>query len=386
VEAYVERRDSLRGAVSAAREAFTRARAEYERMDHRKSVDAARRQSMERSLEDLTRQEQASHAALTVLQGEVESTRVVLAEREAEVERARARAGEAQEARERKDAALVAARSALDETRDRAAALDVRLAERRAQLDSLAGHVAERYAVDIASWEAETSFDVQGAAQRLSELKDRIARLGDVNITAIADAKELEERHAFLAGQRNDLETSIEDLRRTITELSRTTRTRFRDTFEGVNEKFRQIFVELFRGGQASLQMTNPHNLLETGVELEVQPPGKKVGNLAMLSGGERALTAVSLIMALFALRSTPFCLLDEVDAPLDHANVGRFNTLLHRMSDRTQFIVITHQPRTMENAHALYGITMAEAGVSQVVSVEFAANDTESVSLAATA
>ena len=206
----------------------------------------------------------------------------------------------------------------------------------------------------------------------MAELKDRIQRLGEVNVTAITDARELEERFGFLETQRNDLETSMEDLNRTIAELSRTTRSRFRETFDKANEKFSELFVELFRGGSASLKLTNPSNLLETGVEIEAQPPGKRVGN-SMLSGGERALTAVSLIMALFSLRATPFCLLDEVDAPLDDANVSRFNALLQRMSERTQFIVITHNQTTMEACHSLYGVTMPEPGVSQVVSVSLA-------------
>jgi len=229
-------------------------------------------------------------------------------------------------------------------------------------------------------------FDAETAVARIDIIKQKIASLGEVNVTAIADARELEERYSFLEAQKTDLEASMEDLRRTIAELSRTSRARFRETFDAANAKFQEVFVELFRGGQASLQLTNPQNLLESGVEIEVQPPGKRVGSLSLLSGGERALTAVSLIMSLFSLRATPFCVLDEVDAPLDDANVGRFNAMLRRMCDKTQFIVITHNQRTMESSDALYGVTMPEPGVSQLVSVRLSDREEGRLSLAASA
>ncbi|MCA9680953.1 MAG: DUF924 family protein, partial [Myxococcales bacterium] len=153
-------------------------------------------------------------------------------------------------------------------------------------------------------------------------------------------------------------------------ELDAEIRERFAETFEAVNEMFQRLFPRLFNGGQAKLVLTDPSDLLTTGVDILAQPPGKKIASLELLSGGEKALTAVSLIFGIFLIKSSPFCLLDEVDAPLDEANVGRFSDLVRELSQRTQFIIITHNKRTMEIADRLYGVTMQQRGVSKLVSV----------------
>ncbi|HKJ89301.1 MAG TPA: chromosome segregation protein SMC, partial [Gammaproteobacteria bacterium] len=155
-----------------------------------------------------------------------------------------------------------------------------------------------------------------------------------------------------------------------IAKINRTTRKRFRETFELVNAKFQEVFPRLFRGGRAELQLTDEQDLLETGIEIIVQPPGKKLQNVNLLSGGEKALTAVALIFSIFMIKPSPFCLLDEVDAPLDDANIGRFNEMVREMTDISQFIIITHNKRTMEIADTLFGVTMEEPGVSKLVSV----------------
>ena len=165
----------------------------------------------------------------------------------------------------------------------------------------------------------------------------------------------------------------MEDLRGTIARLNRLSRQRFKDAFDRVNEIFHHTFPRLFHGGKAWLQLTDENNLLETGVEIFVQPPGKKLGNINLLSGGEKALTAVSLIFSLFLHKPSPFCVLDEVDAPLDDANIGRFARMVLEMSDRSQFLLITHNKKTMESCNMLYGVTMREPGVSKIVSVEMA-------------
>jgi chromosome segregation protein len=214
---------------------------------------------------------------------------------------------------------------------------------------------------------------VDAADARMQELRAAVEALGEVSLTAIDEAREVGERHAFLSAQKQDLEESIARLRAAIARIERASKERFRETFALVNEKFQQVFPRLFRGGRAELQLVpdpqNPDG--EPGVEIVAQPPGKKLASVNLLSGGEKALTAVSLIFAIFLIKPTPFCLLDEVDAPLDDANVGRYNEMVREMSRTSQFIVITHNKRTMEVADALYGVTMEEPGVSKTVSVK---------------
>jgi chromosome segregation protein len=201
-------------------------------------------------------------------------------------------------------------------------------------------------------------------------LREKLGRLGEVNTGAIEELQELEQRAQFLRAQKEDLERSLADLERTIQRLNRASRTRFAETFAAVNEKFQSVLPRLFRGGEARLVLTDEHNLLETGVEIVVRPPGKRLDTVTLLSGGEKALVAVSLIFSLFLINPTPFCFLDEVDAPLDDANIGRFTNLVRETSARSQFIMITHNKRTMQAADVLYGVTMEEPGLSKIISV----------------
>jgi chromosome segregation protein len=205
---------------------------------------------------------------------------------------------------------------------------------------------------------------------RRQELRDKIARLGEVNPGAAAELAEVEERYTFLQSQETDLRRSLDDLQNTIIKLNRESRERFRDTFIQVDVKFREVYGRLVEGGEAQITLTNEEDLTESGVEIAVQPPGKRLRSLQLLSGGEKALAALSFTFALFLIRPSPFCVLDEVDAPLDDANVGRFNQLVKEMSAATQIVLITHNKRTMEAAGTLYGVTMQEPGVSTVVSV----------------
>jgi chromosome segregation protein len=207
--------------------------------------------------------------------------------------------------------------------------------------------------------------------QKLEDLKGQAERMGAINLTAIEEYDELAKRHAFMSEQKSDLERSLADLKAAIVKINRASRERFRETFDLVNEKFQQVFPRLFNGGRAGLVLTQDDGGdSEAGVEIFSQPPGKKLQSVNLLSGGEKALTAVSLIFAIFLIKPTPFCLLDEVDAPLDDANVGRYNELVKEMSKASQFILITHNKRTMEMVDTLYGVTMEEPGVSKLVSV----------------
>ena len=203
-------------------------------------------------------------------------------------------------------------------------------------------------------------------------IRDReIDKLGEVNLAAIEEYDEVAERYEWLEKQRADLEESVDSIRKTIARINRTCRERFRETFDRVTEHFRDIYPRLSGGGQARLALTNEEDLLETGVEIFVQPPGKRLQNLSLLSGGEKALCAIALIFALFRVKPSPFCVLDEVDAPLDEGNGARYNDMLREMCDLTQFIVITHNKKTMECADTLYGVTMPDPGVSRLVTVK---------------
>jgi chromosome segregation protein len=162
----------------------------------------------------------------------------------------------------------------------------------------------------------------------------------------------------------------LDDLEKAISQINRTTRRRFKETFIKVNEKFQQVFPQMFNGGQAELRLTDEDDLLETGIDIIAQPPGKRLQSVNLLSGGEKALTAVALIFSLFLIKPTPFCILDEVDAPLDDANISRFAKMVQEMTDQSQFIIITHSKRTMGIVDIMYGVTMQEPGVSKLVSV----------------
>jgi len=206
---------------------------------------------------------------------------------------------------------------------------------------------------------------------RIQELANLIDRMGPVNLEAMEEYKKTQERFEFYTTQKADLEKALDDLERAIQQMNRESKRLFRTTFDSINERFKAIFPSMFRGGRASLSLTNPDDLLETGVDILAQPPGKKVTSIELLSGGEKALTAVSLIFAIFQHKPSPFCVLDEVDAPLDEANVTRFNDMIRTMTDRSQFILITHIKRTMQSVDVLYGVTMQEPGVSRLVSVK---------------
>lgn len=248
----------------------------------------------------------------------------------------------------------------------------LRQQELAVEIEHLLEMVAEKFDVDLTECQVAEADEVelQRLQLQLRDLQQRISALGEVNLTAIEEYRELEERYDFLVTQRDDLNQSLDDLQKAIGKMNRTTRRRFKETFELVNSQFKQVFPRLFRGGQAELRLTDENDLLETGVEIIVQPPGKKLQSVNLLSGGEKALTAVAVIFSLFLIKPTPFCMLDEVDAPLDDANIDRFAEMVTEMSKNSQFIIITHSKRTMAAADILHGITMQEPGVSKLVSV----------------
>jgi chromosome segregation protein len=251
--------------------------------------------------------------------------------------------------------------------------IQLSLAEKRLGLQHLVANLREKYDIELDTLSIDSFENGPSKADlvtEIDELRGRLERMGEVNLAAIGEYEELTTRFKFMSQQKEDLEKSIADLQQTIVKLNRVCRLRFKESFEAINEKFEVIFPRLFRGGKAKLMLTDENDYLETGVDIVVQPPGKKLQSITLLSGGEKALTAVSLLFAIFLTKPSPFCFLDEVDAPLDDANIDRFTELIGELSEHSQFVLVTHNKKSMQAAEVLYGITMAEPGVSKVVSV----------------
>lgn len=224
---------------------------------------------------------------------------------------------------------------------------------------------------EVSFWQVPDDFDLDAAKARLDELRAKIDALGPVNMMALQELTDIEERFEFLNAQKTDIESAISDTQSAIAEIKKRSRERFIETFYAVNENFKTMFVELFGGGQAEMRLIDETDVLESGIEIIAQPPGKRLQNVLLLSGGEKAMTAMALVLGIFKYRPSPFCLLDEVDAPLDETNIGRFSDKILEMSNNTQFMVITHSKRTMEAAKTLYGVTMEDPGISKLISVK---------------
>ncbi len=262
------------------------------------------------------------------------------------------------------------------EVRDARAALDVQRAEAQARqtfvhenCQTELGQSLEELARELTFPE---EFDLDASHTRVEELRTRLEGFGGVNMMALEELAEAEERLLFLTVQRQDIVEGISATEEALREIKRRSRERFRHAFEQINKNFSALFQELFGGGRGEMSLIDADDVLESGIDVVAQPPGKRLQNVLLLSGGEKAMAALALVLGIFHYRPAPFCLLDEVDAPLDEANVGRFTDKVVQMSSDTQFIVITHNKRTMEMARALYGVTMEEVGVSKLVSVKF--------------
>ncbi len=240
------------------------------------------------------------------------------------------------------------------------------------KLDGLLNRLSEEYQItyDAARDNYVLEIDENTARTKVNHLKREIRDLGDVNVGSIAEFERVNGRYTFLTEQKADLEGAINNLMEIITDLDETMKKRFNDTFELVNKEFGVVFKKLFRGGEASLILTEPDDILNTGVDIKAEPPGKSLKTVSTLSGGEMTLTAIALLFSILNIRVVPFCVLDEVEAALDEANVDQFGTYIKEYENNSQFIVITHKKRTMEYANTLYGITMQESGVSKLVSV----------------
>ncbi|MCB1626475.1 MAG: chromosome segregation protein SMC [Xanthomonadales bacterium] len=346
------RRESLQAALR-------RAEQELAQVGQRSELIATERQKTEAPLpqleSDLARQ----------LERRV-SVEAALAQARERLEQAQQSMRSLEQSRQAHDQALQKAREAVTAEQLKTQALQLRREDMATAL-AASGH-------DPVAVLATLADDARAGdwAQRVSEVETRVRRLEPVNLAAISELAQQEERKGYLDSQHADLSEALETLEGAIAKIDRETRTRFKDTFDRVSAGVKEIFPRLFGGGHAYLELTG-EDLLSTGVTIMARPPGKRVSNIGLLSGGEKALTAVSLVFAIFRLNPAPFCLLDEVDAPLDEANVGRFSEMVVEMSKSVQFIVVTHNKVTMESMTQLAGVTMREPGVSRLVSVDLA-------------
>ena len=278
--------------------------------------------------------------------------------------------------------ALQAVKAELADTRERAEALERDAMEcalgcerSRTLVEELGRGFAEKFQTEFEAVEDELSTtlaarDAVADEARLAELRAKAERLGEVNLAAESEVKELEERSGVLNAERIDLEAAVKDLTHTIQKLNREARRRFSETFEGAARNFAELFPKLLRGGKGRLELLPADDVLEAGVNILVQPPGKKVKEIGLLSGGEKALCAMALIFSLFLLNPSPFCVMDEVDAPLDEFSLAAFTSLVGELKGRSQFIVITHNQRTMQRADHIHGVTMERPGISRLISL----------------
>ena len=320
----------------------------------------------------------------------IDSARDELAAAELEITARRDENADAATAVEGIDADLRAKRQALTGWHDRKAREEVRETQLRLRQENLHEQTAQRYGIDLKLFAPEpraflesyqtlaeqpgTAVDWARVEVLVAGLREKLDAIGAVNVDAIAEYDALEERYQFLESQNADLVAAKTDLLEIIAKINATTRTLFAETFERVRVNFQEMYTELFGGGRANLLLANEEDPLECGIDIIARPPGKQLQSITLLSGGEKTMTAVALLFAIYMVKPSPFCVLDEMDAPLDESNIARFLKILDRFVAQSQFIVITHNKRTIARADVLYGVTMEEAGVSKLVAVRLAA------------
>ncbi|HEY0408794.1 MAG TPA: AAA family ATPase, partial [Candidatus Dormibacteraeota bacterium] len=388
-EPSTEDRDRLRASVAAARQSETEIRLAVRTAEERARALHGRAESLRRqSRQELAARERAATARVARERGAA-----VAADVRAAAERALAVLGTSLTRAATERDALAAARNAqeaellevrtrvrtataeLDRLTDEVHRDEVARAEQRYRIEALEARAAEEYGVDLATLLAEYApggpvpFDRPVEERRAAKAERDLATLGKVNPLALEEFAALEERHGFLATQLEDLKSTRRDLLTVVREVDSRIHQVFAAAYADVEREFEKVFAILFPGGTGRLVLTDPDDLLTTGIEVEARPPGKKVKRLSLLSGGERSLTAVALLVAIFRARPSPFYVLDEVEAALDDVNLGRLLTLVEQLRSTSQLIIITHQKRTMEIADALYGVSMAGDGITAVVS-----------------
>jgi chromosome segregation protein len=354
------------------------AAAAFERIQSLVTELAARMQTLSASLQAFAEEHRQREAETLQLAQQLVA---LAAEREAAETRSTQLRAESEQARAQREALeqeLRAARQSLDQARDRKGELGVASARLTSDRNHLAetcqnelGLLPEQLLAD-ASVLVVTGEQLTAEDASYHEMRSRLEAMGPVNMMALEEYNETAQRHGFLEGQRKDLLESIANTQNTIREIDTVSRQLFQQAFERINENFQMTFRKLFGGGQGFMRLTDEENTAESGIDVVASPPGKKLQNVLLLSGGEKALTALALLVGIFQYQPSPFCLLDEVDAPLDETNIGRFLDLVREMSERTQFVLITHSKKTMGAAPVMYGVTMQQPGVSKLVSVKF--------------
>jgi chromosome segregation protein len=367
---------TARERLGAARSEFDQNRQALEEIVSRRSALDAEQAGIRQRLDQIAQETATFDVRFSEALDQQEELRVKLAGQEETIAQCRIRiqAGETE---------LEQRRQAMDVQREHKSRLEVEQARLENEITHLEEgavmefHQSLRPMVDDSEVDTE-ELGVEEASKRYLEYREKTERMGSVNLIAVEEYDREEERLLFHQAQEQDIAESIVSTQKGIEEIDRRSARLFKDTFEQINLHFREMFQVLFGGGFCELRLVDEENLLESGVDIVASPPGKKLQNLLLLSGGEKALTALALLLAIFKYRPSPFCILDEVDAPLDESNIERFVNLTKQMSDQTQFVLITHNKRTMEIADSIYGITMEEAGISKVLSVQL--KDVESV------
>ena len=361
-EARKSRLSALESELAHARRETDDLEAQFD--EHRATLQRSyvERAEFERELDTLSAQDTAARAR----EGELE----------AELSRLRADCDASERALEGRRADYKNAQESLTALEAEATECGLKRERARALSEELARAFIEKFGAEFDAMAAEIipALDGRVAAHddaRIVELRAKMERIGEVNLAADSEVKELEERAGMLGTERADLQSALDDLTKTITHLNREARKRFAETFEGAAKNFAELFPKLLRGGKGRLELTDAGDVLEAGVNVLVQPPGKKVKEIGLLSGGEKALSAMALIFSLFLLNPSPFCVMDEVDAPLDEFSLAAFTTLMAELKQRSQFIVITHNQRTMQRADQIHGVTMDRPGVSRIISLQ---------------
>ena len=389
-DSFLTRQNALAQDLSAKRlEQVTRqkdaelAYSQIAALEQRARDAAARRTSLEESVAALAARSDACRAEIADIRQTRADSQTTIAQKEAEIREATQKRLARQQA---ETETLARARTAAD-SREEMSREMARLAERKAaaesEYDQTVAKLWDEYQLSVSQAEALcVEFDSLPALRaQVADLRGKIRALGSVNVSAIEEYKEVKARYDALVTQVTDVEESRNELTRMISKLSAQMREIFTDSFRAINENFGRVFAELFGGGEASLVLEDESNVLSSGIGIRVAPPGKVIKNLEALSGGEQALVAISIYFAILAVNPAPFCILDEIEAALDDANVVRFAQYLRRVSDKTQFIVITHRRGTMEAANVLYGVTMQEDGVSKLLKLDLEQVDATLVS-----